>query len=122
MDQKPSFLWALLVGGFFAALQALLLTLNIGGTKPVVTAVDYVIYFVTGTLIGVGLVYFLRRSGSRGVAQAVWIGFLASLPFALFGMIFGGMIGAFGVFMLSLSPAMFITGVGYLIGRTFARK
>jgi len=122
MDKKPSFLWALLVGAVFTILEIVIFILFSGGMKSDASIVDYIIYFITGALIGVGLIYFLRRSKYRGVARVVWIGFAVSLPFALFGMIFGSMIGSIGVLMLSVSPALFITGVGYFLGRVFVKK
>ena len=120
MDQKPSFLWALAVGLLFPILQVV--TLLIGFGQPDAPFGTYLMFFLAGSLNGLGLIYFLRRSETRGVFRAVLIGFVISLPFAMFGMIVGGMIGAVGVFLLGVSPCVFITGVGYFLGRAFTKK
>jgi hypothetical protein len=122
MDKKPSFLWALLAGLVFAAVETVIHMMEIGGMSTALSLPDYVMFFLTGALIGIGLVYFLRRSVSRAGVRAVWIGFLIGLPFTLFGMVFGGMVGSIAVLMLSISPALFVTGVAFLIGRAFGRR
>ena len=64
----------------------------------------------------------LRRSEQPSVFKATLIAFAISVPFALFGITFGGMVGGIGIFFLGVSPAIFITAVGYFIGRAFAQK
>lgn len=122
MDKKPSFLWALAVGLLFPILQVVIDLFRFGTLDPESQPSDYLVSFLAGALIGVGLVYFLRRSESKGATRAVVIAFVLSLPFALFGLVVGGMVGAVGALLLSVSPAIFVTGVGYFLGRAFVKK
>lgn len=122
MDKKISFLWAFGAGALFLVLSLVMLLFGFGNLNSQAPIVDYVIVFLTGTLIGVALVYFLRRSEQPSVFKATLIAFAISVPFALFGITFGGMVGGIGIFFLGVSPAIFITAVGYFIGRAFVKK
>jgi hypothetical protein len=98
MDKKPSFLWALAVGLVFPVLQVLIYFVRFGGLNPEAPLSDYLLFFLGGFLAGVGLIYFLRRS------------------------LVGGVMGVVGVLLLGVSPSVFITGVGYFLGRAFSKK
>jgi hypothetical protein len=122
MDKKPSFLWALAVGLVFPVLQVLIYLVRFGGLNPEAPLTDYLLFFLGGVLAGAGLIYFLRRSQTPGTFRAVIIAFVISVPFAMFGMVVGGLMGVVGVLLLGVSPSVFITGVGYLLGRAFSKK
>ena len=83
---------------------------------------NYLFFFIAGTLIGLGLIYFLRRSENKSTYRATIIGFIVGIPFAVFGMLLGGLAGPFGVIFLGMSPGVFTTVVGYFLGRTFSKK
>lgn len=121
MEKKVSFLWALGVGLLFVVLIVLTFLFRFGSLNTEAPLTDYVMIFLAGALIGVTLVYFLRRGGAKPVFNATLIAFVISLPFALFGMVLGGVVGGIGVFFLGVSPAVFIIGVGYYLGRAFAK-
>lgn len=122
MDKKPSFLLAFAVGILFVVLQVVIYFLRFNTINPDASIVDYLFFFIGGTLIGLGLVYFLRRSENKGTRQATIIGFIIGIPFAVFGMLLGGLAGPFGVIFLGMSPAVFTTAAGYFLGRTFSKK
>jgi hypothetical protein len=122
VDKKPSFLWALAVGLLFPVLQVLIFLVRFSRLDAEAPPTDYLFFLIGGVLIGLGLIYFLRRSETQGVYRAVIIAFVISLPFALFGMALGGALGVIGVLFLGVSPSVFITGLGYFIGRAFAKK
>lgn len=122
MDKKTSFVWSLGTGLMFVVLSLVVFLSGMGGMSSEVSIIDYVIIFLAGVLIGVILIYFLRRSESPSVSRATWIAFVISLPFTMFGILFGGIVGGIGIFLLSVSPAAFIIGMGYYLGRAFARK
>ena len=122
MDKKPSFVWALVVGAAFPILQGLIFFLRFQNINTESQFSDYVFFFIAGSLIGLGLVYFLRRSDSSSVFRGTWIGFISGIPFALIGMLFGGLMGAFGIIFLSVSPSIFTTAIGYFVGKAFAKK
>ncbi len=122
MNKKVSFIWALGTGLMFVVLSLVSFLSGLGGSSADISLIDYVIIFLTGALIGVVLVYLLQRSESSAVFKATWIAFVVSLPFAMFGIIFGGIVGGVGIFILGLSPAVFIIGVGHYLGRIFVKK
>jgi hypothetical protein len=122
MDKKPSFLWALAIGLAFPVLQVIIFLIRFGRFDTQAPWTDYLLFFLGGAFSGAGLIYFLRRSETRAVSRAVIIAFVLSLPFALFGMVVGGVIGMVGALILGVSPSIFITGVGYFLGRILSRK
>lgn len=122
MDKKPSFWWSFAVGGLFVILQVLLFFLRFNSLNPDAAGVDYLYFFIGGTLVGLGLVYFLRRSETKGAYRGTLIGFIVGIPFALFGMLIGGLVGPVGSILFSMSPGIFVTGLGYFLGRTFSKK
>jgi hypothetical protein len=122
MDKKVSFLWALAVGLLFIVLNLVLFLLRFGVSNTEASLIDYVMIFLAGALIGTVLVYFLRRSVNKTVYNSTLIAFVISLPFALFGMMFGGVVGGIGIFLLGVSPSVFITGIGYYLSSALAKK
>ncbi|MBK8428556.1 MAG: hypothetical protein IPL27_22545 [Lewinellaceae bacterium] len=122
MNKKVSFIWSLGTGLMFVVLSLMSFLSGLGGSSADISLVEYVIIFLTGTLIGAVLVYLLRRSESPAVFKVTWIAFVVSLPFAMFGIIFGGIVGGVGIVLLGVSPAVFIIGVGHYLGRAFASK
>src|SRR5688500_8355185 len=122
MDKKPSFLWALAVGLLFPVLQVVIFFMRFGRFDSEAPLTDYLLFFLGGALIGAGLIYFLRRSETRGTVRAVIIAFIISVPLALFGMVVGGLMGVVGVLLFGVSPSVFITGAGYFIGRALSKK
>lgn len=121
MDKKPSFAWALVVGALFPVLQLLLFALRFNSINTEVSPMDYLVFFVGGLLIGLALIYFLRRAQTRGASRASIIGFVIGLPFSLFGMMLGGLIGPVGAIFLGISPGIFAIIVGYYLGRAFSK-
>ena len=122
MDKKVSFVWSFAIGLMFVLLSLAAFYFGLGGLNANISIIDYVIIFLAGVLIGVVLIYFLRRSELPAVSRATLIAFVISLPFAMFGILFGGILGGVGVFLLGVSPAVFIIGLGYYLGRAFSRK
>ncbi len=122
MDKKPSYLWALAVGALFLVLQVLIYLFRFSSINTESSITDYLFFFIGGAMIGLALVYFLRRSETTGTSRATIIGFVIGIPFSLFGMMMGGLIGPIGSIILGMSPGIFITGVGYFLGRAFSKK
>jgi hypothetical protein len=122
MDKKPSFWWSLAVGLAFPILQVVIYLIRFGSLDSGAAFIDYIGLFIAGALIGLGLIYFLRKSDSGKVLRAVIIGFVIGLPFSVFGMVVGGMVGVVGVILLSVSPSIFTTGVGYYLGKALTKN
>jgi hypothetical protein len=122
VDKKPSFLWALAIGVLFPVIQVVTFLLRFHHWNTEAALVDYLFFYISGTLIGLGLVYFLRRSENRNVQRATLIGFVVGIPFVLFGMIIGPLAGPLGGIILGMSPGIFMTAVGYFLGLAFSKK
>ncbi len=122
MDKKPSFLSALAIGILFPVLQVLTFFLRFKRWNADGPLVEYLFFYIGGVLIGLGLIYFLRRTENRNVQRATIIGFIAGIPFALFGMVMGGLAGPLGAIILGMSPGIFMTAVGYFLGLAFYKK
>lgn len=122
MKNKPSFLWALAVGILFLVLQGLINLLGVWGANLQAPFSNYLFVLLAGSFNGLGLVYALGRVGTQSGSNAVLIAAVIAVPFALFGMTVGGLIGAFGIFFFGIPPFMFIVGVVYFIGRAGSRK
>jgi hypothetical protein len=122
MNKKISFVWSLGAGLLFVVLSLGVFLSGLGGMNADVSAADYVMIFLAGALIGVVAVYFLRRSESPSIYRATLIACIVSLPFAMFGVIFGGIVGGIGIFLLGVSPAVFIIGVVFYLARAIARE
>lgn len=122
MEKRVSYLWTLGAGLLLVVLNLLLFLFRVGDMNREAPLADYLIIFLAGAAIGAALVYFLRRSQNKSVFNATLAAFVISLPFAMFGIIFGGIVGGFGIFLLGVSPAVFLIGLGYYLGRAFAGK
>jgi len=122
MDKKPSFLWAIAIGILFPVLQVVTFFLRFQNINPDAGLTDYLYFFVAGLLIGVILIYFLRRSDSSSAYRGAMIGFIIGVPLALIGMLLGGLVGAFGAILFGISPNIFTIAVGYFIGRATSKK
>lgn len=121
MDKKPSFLWALAIGVAFPILQVLIFFIRFQSLNPDASLVDYLYFFISGLLIGIALIYFVRRSQTQATYWGTIIGFVIGIPLALVGMLLGGLMGFVGV-ILSISPVIFTTGVGYFVGQLWNKK
>lgn len=122
MDKKTSFLWALAIGLIFPILQTLVFFLRFSAFNAEAGAQDYFFFYIAGVVIGLGLIYLLNRSQSTGAWRGALIGFIVGIPFALFGMLMGGLMGPLGAIFLGVSPAVFLIALGYFFGRLFSRK
>lgn len=122
MDKKLSLLWAAAAGLLFPVLSAVFSALQISGFSAALSFANFVWFFLAGSLIGLSLVYLLRRSESRAGFYAILAAFVVGVPFSLFGMSMGSVTGAVGVFFLGVSPAVFLMLIGYFLGRLFSRN
>jgi uncharacterized membrane protein len=121
MDKRPSFLWAFAIGLLFPILQVVIFFLRFQDLTPDASFSDYLFFFITGSLIGLVLIYFLRRSETRRAYNAIIVGFVIGIPLAIIGMLLGGLMGAFGIVLFGMSPAVFVIGLAYLIGKALSK-
>lgn len=122
MKNKLSYKWAFAVAIFFPLLQVLIFYLRFQTLNPEASFAEYLAFFISGLLIGLAFIYLLRRSDSVTARRGTVIGFLVGIPIALFGMIVGGLTGAFGAVLFSISPTIFVIGLGHMIGLIKGKK
>jgi hypothetical protein len=115
--KEISYYPATLVGLLTAAIQVITFYVRFGRWNTDATIVDYILFFIAGTLGGPILIYFLNRQTSTGKRWAVSIAFLLAAPIAMFFMLAGGLLGWLGVILIPQIPWALITWIGSLVGR-----
>ena len=121
MNKNFSYKWAWAVAVLFLVLQILFISLGFNLDTDV-TFSDYLAFFISGLFVGAALIFLLRRCPTKSATRGTTIGFITAIPFALMGMFFGGPSGAFGTFLFSVSPTIFVLAIGYLIGLVRGRR
>jgi hypothetical protein len=120
-NKKISYWWAVPIGLVFPALQALIYFLRFGGWNPYAGWLDYVLFFTAAALGGLVLIAFLRASRAPAARWIVLGAYLLATPFALMGMLAGGLLGPLGVILFSLVIWAVFTAIGYFVGRLAVR-
>ena len=110
-----TFLWSLSVGVLSVAAQILTFYVRFGRWNTDSTFVDYLLFFLAGSLGGWILVYFLNRRTTK--SWIVLTAFLLASPIALIMMLAGGLLGWFGVLLFPQIPWALFTWIGSLVGR-----
>jgi hypothetical protein len=122
MTRKPiSYWWAIPIGLVFPALQALIYFLRFGGWNPYARITDYVLFFAAAALSGLVLIAFLRASLTPASRWTVLGAYLLGTPFALIGMLAGGLLGPLGVILCSLLIWAVFVAIGYFIGQVLLK-
>lgn len=109
--------WAPLIGLLTIANQVATFYMRFGRMNMGASFVDYLLFFIAGTLGGLILIYFLNRQTSSGKRWAVLIGFLLATPIAMFLVLGGGLFGPLGVILLPQIPWALMALIGSLVGR-----
>lgn len=86
------------------------------------SVLDYILFFVAGTLGGLILVYFLNRQNSKTARSVTLLAFLLASPIALVMMLGGGLIGSIGVLVYPQIPWTLFAWLGGLVGNFLAKK
>ena len=113
--------WALLVGPLSVAAQVITFYLRFGRWNTDATFVEYLFFFLAGSLGGSILVFFLNRQTSLRGRWIVLIMFLLVTPLALLMMIGGGLLGLLGVLVFPQIPWGLFTWLGSLLNRLVSR-
>ena len=82
---------------------------------------DYLLFFVAGTLGGLILLFFLNRQTSNTSWWIVLGFFVVASPVAMFFVLGGGLLGPLGVLIFPQIPWVLFTWIGSLAGRWVAR-
>ena len=120
--KKLSLYWALLLGLLSCVVQAVTFYLRFEMWNGSSSAVDYLLFFVAGTLGGLILIYFLNRQASKTAWWVELIVFLLATPVALMFMIGGGLLGPLGVLIFPQIPWALFAWLGGLIAKFVTRE
>lgn len=102
--KKISIYWALVTGFLSVIVQFAIFFARFGRLNAHASPLDYLLFFLAGTLGGGLLVYFLNRQSSTGRRWFVLVAFLLASPIALILMVGGGLLGPLGVIIFPLIP------------------
>jgi hypothetical protein len=124
MKSKPklSYWWAILFGLLFPVVQIGIYYFRFGRLNPYSPLLDYIMFFLTGTVGGLIFIALLRRSGTKAAQWSVTLAFLLATPIATLGMLGGGLLGPVGVVLFPTLIWGIITTIGYLIGGLISRS
>ena len=121
-EKKISYGWAALIGLLTPVLQIAIFYFRFQKTNQDSSLLDHIMFFLAGSLGGLILITFLRRSKTRVAKWIVMVTFVLATPIALTGMIVGGLAGPIGVLFMSAILWTIITGMGFLVGRFLSRN
>ena len=113
--------WAPSVGFLSIVAQVLTYFLRFGQLNTQASPGEYILFFLSGTLGGAILLFFLNRQTR---ARAWWIvfgAFLLAAPIALFMMLGGGLFGPLGILLWPQIPWALFTWIGSLLGSALSR-
>ena len=120
--KKTQIFRALLVGLLSVVAQIAVFYVRFGKWNAFSTLVDYILFFVSGTLGGLILIYFLNRQNSKTAWTVTLIAFLLASPIALMMMISGGLLGSIGVLIFPQIPWALFAWLGGLVGNFLGNK
>ena len=120
--KKVSLYWVLLVGLLSVAAQGLNYYLRFGRWNTSATAIEFLLFFLSGALGGGVLIYFLNRQASAMRRWVVLIAFLLASPIALFMMLGGGLLGPPGVLIFPQIPWALLAWIGSWAGKFISRS
>jgi RsiW-degrading membrane proteinase PrsW (M82 family) len=113
--------WALSIGLLSILAQVVTYFLRFGQLNTQASLGEYVLFFLSGSLGGAILLFFLNRQTR---ARAWWIvlgTFLLTTPISLLMMLGGGLFGPLGILLLPQIPWALITWIGSLLGGALSR-
>ena len=119
---KTQIFGALLVGLLSVVAQIAVFYVRFGTWNAYATVLDYILFFVAGTLGGLILIYFLNRQNSKIAWSLTLLAFLLASPIALVTMIGGGLLGSIGVLLYPQIPWTLFAWIGGLVGNSLATK
>ena len=119
--RKTQIFGALLVGFLSVVAQIAVFYVRFGKWNAF-AVLDYILFFVAGTLGGLILIYFLNRQNSKTAWSVTLLAFLLASPIALVMMVGGGLLGPIGVLAYPQIPWTLFAWLGGLVGNFLAKK
>ena len=120
--KKTQIFGALLVGLLSVVAQIAVFYGRFGKWNAYSTGLDYILFFVAGTLGGLILIYFLNRHTSKTAWSLTLLAFLLASPIALVMMLGGGLLGSIGVLVYPQIPWTLFAWLGGMVGNFIAKK
>ena len=120
--KRISFHWAWLVGLLSVVTQTITFQARFGHPNTDGSFMDYVLFFLSGSLGGLVLIFFLNRQRTAAERWVVVVAFLLVSPLALLMMLGGGLLGPLGVLGFPLICWVLVTWVGSLLGGWVTRE
>ena len=109
--------WPLLVGLITVGVQIVTFFVRFGRSNTDAALVDYLSFFIAGTLGGLILIYFMNKQDTTAKRWGVLIAFLLVTPVAMLFMLGGGLLGWIGVILFPQIPWALMTWIASLLGR-----
>lgn len=119
--KKISVFWAMVVGLVSVILQVLTYYFRFGQLNPYSPWLDYVLFFLSGTLGGLILIFFLNRQSANKAWWSVLTAFVLAAPVAMIFMVGGGLLGFIGILLFPQLPWFIFTWLGSLVGKFLSR-
>ena len=119
--KKTSLFWILLVGLLSVAAQVFTYYYRFGALNTDASTIEYLLFFLSGALGGLILIYFLNIQTSMTRRWVVLIAFLLASRIALITMIAGGLLGPIGVLLFPQIPWALFTWIGSLVAKFISR-
>ena len=121
LDPIP-FYWALGAGILSIAAQMITYYLRFGVWNIESPVSDFIFFFLTGTLGGLILIFFLNGQETRKGRWIVLAAFLLISPLSILVMLGGGVFGPLGLLIWPQIPWALFTWLGSLLGSYVSRK
>jgi len=115
--KKIPLYFSFLVGLLTIVYQVVAFNVRFGRLNTDSSIVDYILFFLAGSIGGWILVMFLNRQASVPKRWVVLIAFLLATPVAMIFILFGGSLGWIGVLIFPQIPWALVTWIGSLVGR-----
>ena len=121
MLKKISLFWILPVGLLSVAAQVFTYYYRFGVLNTDASTSEYLLFFLSGALGGLILIYFLNIQTSMTRRWVVLIAFLLASRIALITMIAGGLLGPIGVLLFPQIPWGLFTWIGSWVAKFISR-
>ena len=115
--KKISPYWSAVAGLLTVAAQVLTFYARFDRWNADSSFMDYLSFFIAGTLGGLILIYFLNKQDTTAKRWGVLAAFLLVTPVAMIFMLAGGLLGPFGVILFPQIPWALMTWIGSLVGK-----
>ena len=117
--RELSYWWTIVIGLLFPILQGAIYYIRFGILNPYAPLIDYILFFLAGTLGGLVLIALLQRSHTKAAKWSVIVAYLLGTPIAFLGSLGGGLFGPVGVILLPVIIWAIFTAIGFGVGRLF---